>query len=100
VITRSALAFSPGAAGPLLDGEHERDWRDQALCQYVDPDLWHPPKGGSTVQAKRICRSCPVRAECLEFALANNEPFGIWGGLSERERRSIRLGRARAALAA
>ena len=49
-----------------------------------------PEKGGSTREAKRVCRSCEVRAECLEFALENDERFGIWGGLSERERRRIK----------
>ena len=50
-----------------------------------------PEKGGSTRDAKRVCTGCTVRAECLEFALANDERFGIWGGLSERERRRLRL---------
>ena len=44
-----------------------------------------------TRDAKRVCSGCSVRAECLEFALANDERFGIWGGLSERERRRLRL---------
>lgn len=94
---RAALEFSPGAAGPLL---RDADWRDLALCQYTDPDLFHPPKGGSSVQAKRVCRGCPVRVQCLEFALEHEERFGIYGGLSWPERRRILRDRARAALAA
>ena len=46
--------------------------------------------GGSTREAKKICTGCEVKAECLEYALANDERFGIWGGLSERERRRLR----------
>jgi len=66
-------------------------WRLQALCAETDPEAFFPEKGGSTRDAKRVCSGCTVRAECLEFALANDERFGIWGGLSERERRRIRL---------
>jgi WhiB family redox-sensing transcriptional regulator len=56
----------------------------------VDPDLFYPERGESTSSAKKVCRACFVRAQCLEFALENGEKFGIWGGLSERERRRIR----------
>ena len=65
-------------------------WQDQALCAQTDPEAFFPEKGGSTREAKRVCRSCEVRAECLEYALENDERFGIWGGLSERERRRIK----------
>ena len=47
-------------------------------------------KGGSTRDAKKVCTECEVKVECLEYALANDERFGIWGGLSERERRKLR----------
>ncbi|HZH22992.1 MAG TPA: WhiB family transcriptional regulator [Geodermatophilus sp.] len=66
-------------------------WRLDALCAETDPEAFFPEKGGSTRDAKRVCSGCSVRAECLEFALANDERFGIWGGLSERERRRLRL---------
>src|ERR1700739_605766 len=56
----------------------------------VDPDLFFPERGASTREAKEVCRGCVVREDCLEYALANGEKFGIWGGLSERERRKIR----------
>ena len=49
-----------------------------------------PEKGGSTREAKRVCATCEVREECLQYALANDERFGIWGGLSERERRKLK----------
>ncbi|MGY1690748.1 WhiB family transcriptional regulator [Geodermatophilus sp. SYSU D00697] len=64
-----------------------------ALCAETDPEAFFPEKGGSTREAKRVCAGCPVRSQCLEFALANDERFGIWGGLSERERRRLRLQR-------
>ena len=68
----------------------EQDWQERALCAQTDPEAFFPEKGGSTREAKRICAGCEVRAECLEYALANDERFGIWGGLSERERRRLR----------
>jgi WhiB family redox-sensing transcriptional regulator len=71
-------------------------WQDEANCLGVDPDLFFPERGASTREAKEVCRGCVVREECLEFALANGEKFGIWGGMSERERRRIRRQRAMA----
>ena len=71
----------------------DETWRLDALCAETDPEAFFPEKGGSTREAKRVCSGCEVRAECLESALANDERFGIWGGLSERERRRIRLAR-------
>ncbi|MFC7405069.1 WhiB family transcriptional regulator [Georgenia alba] len=65
-------------------------WQDRALCAQTDPEAFFPEKGGSTREAKRVCTSCEVRAECLEYALSNDERFGIWGGLSERERRKLK----------
>lgn len=71
------------------------DWREQALCAQVDPEIFHPEKGGSPRPAKLICRMCPVQVECLETALANNEMFGIWGGLTAHERTAFRRGTTR-----
>jgi WhiB family redox-sensing transcriptional regulator len=68
----------------------EPDWQDRALCAQTDPEAFFPEKGGSTREAKRICTTCEVRAECLEYALEHDERFGIWGGLSERERRRLK----------
>ena len=81
------------AGGMTLDelfGAVEQEWQDQALCAQTDPEAFFPEKGGSTREAKKVCASCDVKAECLEYALANDERFGIWGGLSERERRRIK----------
>ncbi|WP_308283377.1 WhiB family transcriptional regulator [Pseudonocardia nigra] len=72
------------------DDNEEQDWQERALCAQTDPEAFFPEKGGSTREAKRICSGCEVRAECLEYALAHDERFGIWGGLSERERRRLR----------
>lgn len=72
----------------------ERGWQDEANCLGVDPDLFFPERGASTREAKEVCRGCVVRGQCLEYALVNGEKFGIWGGLSERERRRLRRQRA------
>ncbi len=70
----------------------EEQWQERALCAQTDPEAFFPEKGGSTREAKRICLGCEVRDECLEYALAHDERFGIWGGLSERERRRLKRG--------
>jgi WhiB family redox-sensing transcriptional regulator len=76
---------------PVDDGdENALSWQSDALCAQTDPEAFFPEKGGSTRDAKKICASCEVRAQCLEYALQNDERFGIWGGLSERERRKLR----------
>ena len=77
-------------AGFPLDVEEELRWQERALCAQTDPEAFFPEKGGSTREAKRICTTCAVRSECLEYALGNDERFGIWGGLSERERRRLK----------
>lgn len=65
-------------------------WQERALCAQTDPEAFFPEKGGSTREAKKVCSGCEVRAECLDYALENDERFGIWGGLSERERRKLK----------
>ena len=74
----------------VLIGTATQEWQEQALCAQTDPEAFFPEKGGSTREAKRICQACAVRDECLEYALLNDERFGIWGGLSERERRRLK----------
>ena len=76
------------------DETEEASWQLEANCLGVDPDLFFPERGASTKEAKAVCKGCVVREDCLEFALQNGEKFGIWGGLSERERRRIRRQRA------
>jgi WhiB family transcriptional regulator, redox-sensing transcriptional regulator len=75
----------------VTNGQREQ-WQDRALCAQTDPEAFYPDKGGSTREAKNVCRACEVRAECLEYALANGERWGIWGGFSERERRRMARG--------
>jgi WhiB family redox-sensing transcriptional regulator len=65
-------------------------WQDYANCRGADADLFFPERGASTRRAKSICGACEVRGECLEYAIVNGEKFGIWGGMSERERRRVR----------
>jgi WhiB family redox-sensing transcriptional regulator len=77
--------------------DNKKNWQDEANCLGVDPDLFFPERGASTREAKEVCRGCIVRQECLEYALSNGEKFGIWGALSERERRRLRRQRALAA---
>lgn len=94
----SALGWSPrrparsqtasSTPGFVLDLD-DQPWMDDGLCAQTDPEIFFPEKGGSTQQAKRTCLSCPVRSDCLEYALEHHERYGIWGGLSERERRKL-----------
>ena len=79
------------------DGPDEKGWQRYANCLGVDPDLFFPERGASTREAKEVCRGCVVRQECLDYALAHGEKFGIWGGMSERERRRVRRARAHGA---
>jgi WhiB family redox-sensing transcriptional regulator len=78
----------------LLSGMEDRGWQSRANCMGVDPDLFFPERGASTREAKEVCRGCVVRDNCLEYALDSGEKFGIWGGMSERERRRLRRARA------
>lgn len=71
----------------------DEPWMSEALCAQADPEAWFPEKGGSgAVEAKRICAACPVKNECLTYALDNDEHYGIYGGFSQRERRRIKQG--------
>lgn len=87
---------APQTLAPVLplfgvaDDEAIIGWQERALCAQTDPEAFFPEKGGSTREAKKVCVSCDVRSECLDYALENDERFGIWGGLSERERRKLK----------
>jgi WhiB family redox-sensing transcriptional regulator len=74
-------------------------WMSQAACDGVDASLFFPERGENNDNsgAKAVCRECPVREDCLEYALANGIRYGIWGGTSEGERKRIRRIRARLA---
>ena len=102
----SQVQWSPGAAGPLLRDDilallgagpdEDLSWQDSALCAQADPDAWFPerpnPEGVNRAvrQAKAVCAACEVRAECLAYALEHNERHGVWGGLTEHERRRLK----------
>lgn len=73
------------------------EWNERAACLDMDPDVFFPTDTAGVVAAKRICAGCPVRVECLEWALEHGERWGVWGGASERERRRMWARRARAA---
>lgn len=73
----------------VLELPPREEWMDDALCAQTDPEAFFPEKGGSTKPAKNICAGCTVAAECLTYALDHNERFGIWGGVSERDRRKL-----------
>ena len=88
---RAHLSLVPAPSEPMLTPADDL-WQERALCAQTDPEAFFPEKGGSTREAKRICLGCEVRDACLEYALANDERFGIWGGLSERERRRLKRG--------
>jgi len=64
-------------------------WHDRARCAETDPEMFFPENGESARPAKRVCAGCEVAAECLQDALDRGERFGVWGGLSERERRVL-----------
>ena len=84
-----ALTYSPQKWG--LDD----NWRVDAACADVDPDLFFPvgvtgPAVGQIAAAKAVCAGCSCQTQCLEFAIATNQEYGVWGGTSEEERRVLR----------
>jgi WhiB family redox-sensing transcriptional regulator len=84
--------LSGGAGQPWTGLARGEDWRAAAACQDTDPDLFFPVSGAGqsleqAEQAKAVCAGCPVRRSCLSFALSTGQTHGIWGGLTEEERR-------------
>jgi WhiB family redox-sensing transcriptional regulator len=90
VVTELTSAVDTDELADIFGLPEEAGWQERALCSQTDPEAFFPEKGGSTREAKRICGRCEVKAECLEYALGHDERFGIWGGLSERERRKLK----------
>lgn len=71
------------------------DWRHRAICRREDPELFWPvgtsgPALQQIAEAKSVCRRCPVQAACLEWALESGQDGGVWGGMSEDERRALK----------
>jgi WhiB family transcriptional regulator, redox-sensing transcriptional regulator len=78
-----------------------QDWQHRAACHDLDPELFFPIGTSEAAMrqarlAKTVCARCPVHVECLRWALASGQDFGVWGGLSEAERRGVRRRMARA----
>lgn len=92
IIDDDPFADDPFAAIAAQPDPSNESWYRKALCPQTDPEAFYPEKGGSTKEAKRICKLCPVTDKCLQWALDNDERFGVWGGLSERERRRLQRG--------
>ena len=82
-------------ASSLALANADYTWRDRSICRDTDPDLFFPvgTTGNALVQidrAKEVCDQCPVKVDCLDYALETNQDSGIWGGLDEEQRRAIR----------
>jgi len=75
-------------------GDPPGEWYADGLCAQTDPEIFYPDKGGSTREAKAICQRCPVIEPCRDWAVSTGQRFGVWGGLSERERRALAIERA------
>ena len=94
-------------ASKLASLEAEARWQDRAACKGMDPTLFFGPEHTEAVKEKRdreeaakaVCRTCPVQQECLEHALETREAYGIWGGLTELERKALLRRRATANVA-
>lgn len=71
------------------EAEEELTWQGDALCAQTDPEAFFPEKGGSARVAKAVCAQCTVRQECLEYALSHDTQYGVWGGLSPKQRQRI-----------
>lgn len=96
---RESTGTEPNFVSALLNSFSDKrpEYQHSGACNGVDPNLFFPERGASTKEAKAVCRDCVVREDCLDYAIVKGEKFGIWGGLSERERRPIRKQRKLAA---
>jgi len=94
--TKNPPKAKANGAGKLTEalGVGMLTWHDHANCKGADADLFFPGAGGSTKKARALCAACEVKIECLDYSVDSGEKFGIWGGLSERERRRVRRKRA------
>lgn len=87
----AGLTTRPAAAG----ANRPDRWQDHGRCAETDPFLFYPEPGMTAAPAKRVCMSCEVRRECLEYAVENGELWGVWGGTTENQRKAIRRSRNR-----
>ena len=100
-----SIATHESSVFPTRESMEPKMWRGDAACRDTDPDLFFPvgqtgPAIAHIENAKAVCQTCDVRVECLEYALMTNQDAGIWGGLTEDDRRKIRRERRKAARAA
>jgi len=91
---RMAASWQLGVPAPGQD-PNATAWRYLALCADYDPDLFFPigssgPAERQRTRAKSVCLQCPVQRDCLEWAQATEQPYGVWGGLDEQEREALR----------
>lgn len=88
MIATAEMIFDLTILADLATGaaNNETEWQERALCAQTDPELFFPNKGGTPKNAKAVCLACPVRPECLEWALKTGQRYGIWGGMSDRQR--------------
>lgn len=93
ILTGRPVGRGTRSVGLDLSELVDEPWMGEAVCAQTDPEEFFPEHGGSTKVAKSICRGCPVITECLEYAMAHNERHGVWGGMSERERRQLQWDR-------
>lgn len=81
----------------VFPAENDPSWRDDAACLGVDSGVFFVDRGAKATEAKQICGGCPVREECLDYALKTRPVYGIWGGLNHNERWDVIQGRRRRA---
>ena len=92
--TSEILALLLPITMPALAVPTTGNWHGRGLCVGEDPDVFFPSHGAPGTKARKICTACTVREQCLDYAVAADE-FGIWGGLDQQERRSLRKRRQR-----
>jgi WhiB family transcriptional regulator, redox-sensing transcriptional regulator len=85
-MTRPKNAIKQTEQPPRDPVADDYSWQIEASCRGVDAELFFPATEEEAAPAKAICETCPVRVACLAFALERNERFGVWGGLTEKER--------------
>jgi len=94
--TRSSPALTPATTscsrvGTTMKTEPRTDWTKLAACVDKPHKWWFPEQGMNPTKAIEVCMDCPVRIDCLTFALRTNQPHGVWGGLTTDERRDPRM---------
>ena len=92
--TKSTLDQSSLPGTTRASRSTSEEWKLDGVCRTVDPDLWFPEAGEFGMAAKRLCKTCPVIQECLQYALDNREKYGVWGGLGGAERLRLLRGKA------